>query len=273
MAMRLKTVEYTFPTLGAAADNIETSFEQISIYLPEKNKVFVSVVMDIFADDIITATGGTFVKRNMSLQLASNGYSANNNTQTFTNSGENITLFFSGDYTSYFQTYWAGDSLTCDATVTFDQNSGTTLGMRDITSKLTITYQYEETSPTQVKTVWLPLNAPSTHLDVAKPVIPNSYIPALDTWLPETDIDIKQITLVIQGNDETVATGDFPISMEIDGYGTRTTNDRVAALASCRFFRYFWDINVQPSVLFDTSLPHNFYIWTTVAARCAHLQC
>jgi len=249
MATRLKTVEYVFHNLESVADDTVTNFEQMTIHLPEDDKVCISVTLDFFVNDICSSVDGHVDKRNMTFQLGSNGYYAQDNEIVQAGSGESVTYYMSGDYTNYFKKYWVGTNMECDASIT------------------------------QIKTIRLPLGTTDGPLDTSKPGAPNAVVPILDDWLPEDSVDIKQMTVVIQGNDGTIsgAQPDYALYMDIDPYDTKISNDREQGLGSCRFFRYFWNLNVgpdspNPSVLFDTSISHDFYIWTTVANKAGHLQ-
>lgn len=275
MTTRLKTIEYHFPVLGSITDNTLTSFTPINIYIPENSISFKSVFLDIMLNDITTATGNNVTTRTMSLYLGEASESTITNTNTLTNTGENITFIISGDYTSYFTNNWSGNSMSCGAKVLTIQSGGTTTGMRDATACLFITYEYDDNSPTQIKTVRLPLNAPVTELPTSKQASPTSSIPSLDNWLPENNKTIREISIIIQGNDSVNAVGDITIYSEIDSLGTMQTNPIAAALASARWFRYYFTFdteNPSASNYLDINDTHSFYLWCSTAARCYHLQ-
>lgn len=267
MATRLKTVEFAFPTLSSAADAVVTNFTQITVYIPEGGGTvtFRSVVCIVTTNDIITATGGTVTEYRTGLRLGAAGYTTVTNTNDITNSGENISHQVSADFTSHFSTNWSGTSMTCDVQAYWDQSTGTTLGMRDLTATLSITYEYDDTQSTHIKTVYLPLNAPSGALATSKPGAATATIPALDTWLPEASKTIRDWYVVIQGNSDTAGT-DPTISMEIDTNGVNTTGGIESGLATDRWRTYIWR---QPT--FTTNATHSFYIWGS-AAHSEHLQ-
>lgn len=270
MALRLKTVEYYFPVLGAVTNNTLTNFTQITLYLPEATKTFRSVVLEVMADDIITATGGSLTVRNAQLRVGLAAYTTINNTTTLTNSGENLTITHGYDFTSHFTANWPNltTSMTCDAAVQFNQSTGTTTGMRDVTAKLSITYEYDDSATTQVKTVWIPLDAPVGALATAKPGTATATIPALDTFCPEASKTYRQHTFVVQGNDVQLNTTDYTISMQIDTLAANTSNARESGLTSDRWFRYCW----QPAIgFFTTNATHSFYLWGS-AAKGRHFQ-
>jgi hypothetical protein len=265
MATRIKTVEYWFPELAAATDNTDTTYTQITVYLPESSIVFRSVHLDMMIQDA-EATSNNVTRRQISLRLAAVAYSDVNNTNLFTSSGEQKWIPISGDFTSYFTTNWTGTSMTCDAKVLCDSAIVTPVqGWRCGTAKLTITYEYDDTSSSQVKTVLFPLITPIAAMATAKPGTATDTIPALDTWLPETTKTIRQIALVVQGNEEYSGTTDHSMSWIIDSAATYTTGIHEAALNTSCFYRH---CQIQS---FTTNATHSFYIYASVATF-AHCQ-
>lgn len=267
MATRLKTIEFAAPVLSSASDAVVTNFTQITVYIPEGGGTvtFRSVVCVVTTNDIITATGGTVTEYRTGLRLGAAGYTTVTNLNDITNSAENISHQVSADFTSHFTTNWTGTSMTCDIQTYWDQSTGTTLGMRDLTARLYITYEYDDTQSTHIKTVYLPLDAPSGALATSKPGSATATIPALDTWLPEDSVTIRDWFIVIQGNSDTAGT-DPTVSMEIDTNGVNTTGGIESGLATDRWFTYIWR---QPT--FTTGSTHSFYIWGS-AAHTEHLQ-
>ena len=241
MATRLKTVKYSFPALAALTNNTLTTLTQISVYLPETGtKTFRSVIASITMDDIVTATGGTLTTKTLALRVGGAAYTTISNANTLTNSGENGSFRLNADYTSHFATNWTGTSMTCDFQLQINQSTGTTLGMVNVCVTLDITYEYDDTSTTQVKTVMIPLNAPTGAL----PTTATTYdtIPALSTYLPEASKVFRKIFVVVQGNEARAgATSDHTLTLRV-GSANVTTGNYEGALATDRFFRYVWDV-------------------------------
>ena len=117
----INTLRYTFPVLASLTDNTLTALTDITIYIPERVTTFRSVTAILTCDDIITATGGTATTRRM--QLGLNGGTKTNisTSQALTNSGENLSLMHTFDFTSRFTSAWGGTSMTCQADVLVDQ--------------------------------------------------------------------------------------------------------------------------------------------------------
>jgi hypothetical protein len=253
MATRTKTVEYWFPTLATIADASATALSQITLYLPENSKSFKSVMCEtVVADQQTTSTSIT--QRQMSLTLQGASASVVNNTSSYTHSGENIIHVFSQDFTTYFNSNWAGTSMTLDGAITI--NTFTT-GSANASVRMVITYQYDDTSTTHVKTVRIPLNAPRIALATTKPAVIDT-IPALDTYCPEAGKTFRQTAIVIQGNQESATTIDSSISFEIDSSGVITSTAYEKGLNTSSFYR-FSDV-----VSFTTNATHDFFIWASV---------
>jgi hypothetical protein len=267
MATRLKTVTRSFPALESLANNTLTSLTQITIHLPETGtKTFRSVVAHVTMDDIITATGGTVTTKTLELRLGAAGYTSVANANALTNSGENASHWLAADYTSHFTTNWSGTSMTCDFRVTINQSTGTTTGMVNVCVTLDITYEYDDTSTTQVKTVMIPLDMPVVAL--ATSATTYDTIPALSTYLPESSKTFRQIAVVVQGNEQNNSTTDSTMTLRV-GSASVTTGNHEHALQSDRFFRYVWDVTgAYP----DTTATQTWQPTSSSVNRYDHLQ-
>lgn len=268
MATRLKTVKYAFPALASLVNNTLTTLTQITIYLPETGtKTFRSVVAHVTMNDIITVTGGSLTTKTLNCRLGAAAYTSVANANTLTNSGENASFWLSADYTSHFTTNWTGTSMTCDFQLQINQSTGTTTGMVNVCVTLDITYEYDDTSTTHVKTVMIPLNAPVAALTTG--AVTYDTAPALDTYLPESTKTYRQVFLVVQGNTHN-ATSAVDHTMTLNfGASTVTTGNYEAALGSDRFFRYVW--NLTAAGWSTTGSTQTFQASATVA-RVNHFQ-
>lgn len=260
MATRLKTLEYWFPNQATIADASATALSQITIYIPESSITFKSVVCEVIVADKQT-TSTNITQRQIGLTLQGAAISNINNTQTYTNSGENIIHQFSGDYTSYFNTNWAGTSRTLDCSLTINTSA---TGSANASVRMIITYTYDDTSTTHIKTVRIPLNSLPTAQLAAKGAAIDT-IPALDTYCPEASKVYRQTAIILQGNQESVSTTDTTINFEVDALGPSTSNTYEKGLNSSSWFRY------NNIVSFDTSTTHSFYIWANTT-DFDHLQ-
>ena len=272
MATRLKTVHYAFPTLAALTNNTLTSLTQITIFLPETGtKTFRSVVAHVTFDDIITNTGGSLNSRTLNFRLGAAAFTSVANTSGLTNSVENASFHLTADYTSHFTTNWTGTSMTANFQLLINQNTGTTTGMVNVSVTFEITYEYDDTSTTQLKSVMIPLNAPVSTITTS--AVTYDTFPALDTYLPETSKVYRNMYIVVQGNEHrngaTTVTTDHTMTINL-GASTVTTGNYEGALASDRWYRYVW--NLTAAGFTATNATQNFQLSTTVA-RCNHPQC
>jgi hypothetical protein len=269
MATRLKTIKYAFPTLASLTNNTLTTLTQTTIYIPEATGTvtFRSVVAHVTMDDIITATGGTLTTKTLNLRVGAASYTSVANANALTNSGENASFWLSADYTSHFTTNWSGTSMTCDFQLQINQSTGTTLGMVNVCVTLDITYQYDDTQATHVKTVMIPLNAPVAGLTTS--AVTYDTAPALDTYLPEASKTYREVFIVLQGNEHrNAATTDHTMTLNF-GSSTVTTGNYEGALGSDRFFRYVW--NLTAAGWSTTGSTQAFQASATVA-RVNHFQ-
>lgn len=258
----IKTVEFAGTALASLTDSTLTAVTMPTIYLPESSKTFRSVIAKITMDDIVTVTGASITSRRLDFQLAAVAANSTINTNTITNSGENLSLEHVVDLTAYFTTNWTGSSMTCNASVLSTQTGGTTLGMVNVCITLEITYEYDDTSTTQIKTVWIPLDALTTASGLAKPGTATAVIPALDTYLPEASKTYRNIHIVVQGNEHRNTTVDHTMTLQIDTLTAVTTGNYEGALATDRWFRYVWNIAIG---FFTSNATHDFFLWASVS--------
>jgi hypothetical protein len=272
MATRIKTVQFAFPmTTSDVTDAVVTNLTQITVYIPETVSSFISATVDVGFQDIISVTGGTIGEHRAGLRLGAAAYTTVTETDDITNSGENIAgVIGPFNFTSHFTTNWTGTSMTCDVQVYFDQTTGTTLGMRNVTAVLTLTYEYDDTAATQIKTAWIPLESLVGALTTtANSNIGTSQIPQLTGtggMLPEASVAIRDYYFLIEGNEATSAATDFTVSVNIDGGTSTAFGIQEAALASGRYCRWIY----KPAVPTTTST-HNFQMWSSLAARLNHV--
>ncbi len=265
MATSTKTICYAFPVLTSAANNTLTPISPITVYIPESGVSITRAWVDVSMDDIATA-GATINARTVDLQLNVLGYSTTTNGNILSTSSENTAIISTRDFTTYFQTNWAGPSMTCDLQVLTNQSTGTTLGMVNICAILYITYEYDDTSSTHIKTVWIPLNAPRTSLPAVK--TSHDTIPALDTYLPETSKTYRSVYVVTRANRVHANTTDYTVSYELSSLGVHTTQSYEAALSTDVYTRYVWDITAY----ITTNTTHTFNVWASVAGRYSCMQ-
>jgi hypothetical protein len=266
MALRLKTVQYAFPVLASLTNNTLTNLTQITVYLPEATKTIRKAWVEISMNDIITNTGGTVTTKTVNLRLGAASYTSTTNGNTLSNTGENMSLFIERDFTSHFTTNWTGTSMTCDVQLQINQSTGTTTGQVNVCCILNITYEYDDTATTQLKTVWIPLNAPRTTLPTTK--TSHDTIPALDTYLPEASKTYRNIFIVTQANATQANNTDYTVTYELSSLGTQVTGNYEAALSTDRWTKYVWNITSY----ITTNTTHTFNVHSSLTARHHSMQ-
>lgn len=266
MAQRLKTIQHAFPVLASLVNNTLTNFTQITVYLPEGTKTIKKAWVEISMDDIITNTGGSLTTKTINLRLAAVAYTSTTNGNTLTHSGENHSFFFERDFTSHFTTNWSGTSMTCDVQLQINQSTGTTTGFVNACCILNVTYEYDDAATTQLKTVWIPLNAPVTTLPVSK--TSHDTIPALDTYLPESSKTYRNIFIVTQANTNQAAATDHTVTYELSSLGTHVTGNYESGLITDRWSRYVWNITSY----ITTNTTHTFNVHSSLTARHHSMQ-
>ena len=259
MATRLKTTEWWFPAGTTLVDATDTNLTQITVYLPESSKTFKKVMLEVIVHDRNT-TLGNISRHQVSISVAGAAYTAVNNANAITNGGEQQTILFSGDFTSHFTTNFTGTSHTVDARVLIDSAVASPLSpsFNNVTARLIITYEYDDTSSTQIKTVRIPLNAPVGAMATTKPGTATATIPALDTELPEASKVYRQTVLVLQGNDNNTGTTDQTFTMQIDT-NTAYTSDVYEHGSTVSMF-----VRMNSIQTFDTSSSRSFYVYSSL---------
>jgi hypothetical protein len=147
-------------------------------------------------------------------------------------------------------------------------STAVTVAMGDVEATIYITFEYDDTQATQIKTVYIPLNA---YVGASGTVKPASLatIPALDSELPESSKTYRDIFIVVQGNiNDTASTTDSTVSMQIDTYGAYVSSTLEMGATSDYWVRFVWDIT---ALGMTTNATHSWYIWGSIA-RFNHPQ-
>lgn len=269
MATRLKTVEYAVPALASMTNNSLTALTQITISLPEapSGTAFKSVIAMVSGMQTATAAGN-LTSRRFDFSIGGATADTHTNSNLYTGSGEDIYLYFAADMTSHFQTNWTtGTSKTFDCSVNFN-GTATAAAWTNINVTIYITYEYDDTSSTQIKTIRIPLNPGAGAWGTTKPGAAQATIPNLSTELPESTKVYRNTYITIQGQRSSTATTDATISMQLDTTAALTTGIYEGGQATNYFMRYVWDVS---SVL-NTSSTMGWYAWGSLASCWVHMQ-
>jgi hypothetical protein len=276
MTTRTKTIRYAFPLYTAQiANNVLTNLSQIVVAIPETIIAFKSVVVrwdyrTCYGTGIPAAMVFT---TNTKFKLGTAAYSADTNYVLPTAipniaPAENYSFYSQTDITSYFTSNWSGTSMTADLQVLRSTTGTGPPAFNNISAELIITYDYDDTSATKIKTIYLPLTTMTGTLPTSKPATAQCVFPALDTYLTEASKSYKGAFIQFEGNEAGVAsTTNFSASLSIDS-AIQTTGTVISTLASDTYdilrFNCF-----SGSMSFDTATTHSLYYWAS-AARYQH---
>lgn len=268
MATRKKMVEFATANLGTITDNSLTSFTQDTLYLPESGKTFRNVTAMLSACATSgSATAANLTSRSLEGRLGAAGYTAHTNSNAVVTSGEDLFFLHGLDLTSHFTTNWTGTSMTYDSRCTLDTAQATSPGFSAASQLIQITYDYDDTSSTQIKTVRIPLDAPVSNMATSKPGTATATIPNLSTELPEASKVFRDAHIVVRGNVNRAGTGDLTMTMQLDSTTAHTSGIFEGVANTDYYFQYVWECS---SVL-NTSASMGFYIWAN-ATDFNHVQ-
>ncbi len=280
MAQRVKTVEYAFDTrLTNLATNttLGTStrhdFSAITIYIPETSgfRVFRSVTVEYSWRDAVTL-GVNFSGWRLGVKLGSTPFQDKDFTpNTMASTGDHECSTISHDVTAYFATnFGSGSSQTMQASFTASSSSAT--NVNNITAKVIITYEYDDSNVTQVKTVRVPIQSHHTSLTTSHVEVgtaggttnaPANQIPALDTFLPESSKTIRRAWIEVFAQDGGNATTDFNAFYQIDNATEDTRATLEQALITSVFYK---DIFIYNTGTYSTSTAHAFKARSSLAS-------
>jgi hypothetical protein len=108
------------------------------------------------------------------------------------------------DVTSYFTSNWTGTSMTCQ--VRFKVNNTLNPKLGNISATLYISYEYDDTSSTHIKTVRIPIESRNAACTVENTwySVGTNQIPKLtsDGLLPEANVTVRHMSINIFGEED-----------------------------------------------------------------------
>lgn len=275
MATRLKTIEYGIPVLASYTDNTLTAMTTITAYIPEFSGTvtFRNAIVIFSWEELATnVANGNYNSRRIDVNIGGAGATSYTNSNALNNSGLNRAGYHAANATTNFQTNWtSGTSKTIAISILTD-NSGATVAPGNGCAKIIITYEYDDTQTTQIKTIRIPLAMTVGALATSKPGSALATIPALDTELPEASKTYRNMFVTVQGNDGA-STTDASYSFQIDTYTAYTSGTVERTTASDRFYRNIYVIQYYDSggsnagIGMTTNATHGWYAWGSVAHR------
>ena len=275
MAIRTKTTSWAFETYRSTqTDAIVYTFGTQTVYVPETtSRTFRSAIVQVSAQDVITATGGTISEWRIGVSVGGAGYTTVSELDAITHSGENLAVVLSADFTAQFTSnFGAGASQTVAVQVYFDQSTGTTLGMTNLTAELHLTYDYDDTVATFAKTVRIPLDTTLGALTTSLAEIGTNQIPILtgaSGILKETNIVIRDYYFIVNGNKNTNGNTvtDTALELQVDTDTAYTFALSESALGSDIYYKYIYS---RKSAVPTTTSTHAFKARSTALAGFNH---
>jgi hypothetical protein len=263
MAQAVNRVEFPFTTnVAGIALTTRYDFSAITLYIPETtgSRVFRSARVEVTVRDNAAAET-SMTKWLIGIKLGAVAFDDVEITSTITGSGEHDSYVFSRDVTAYFATnFGSGASQTAQVGVRF-----TTTATTNVTAKLVITYEYDTTSTTYVKTVKIPLDTTLGSQATSATEIGTNQIPALDTELGESSKVYRDIWIEIDGNEQSTAATAFQLGITIDSGSEELDGSHNQTLNSSVWYKY---ISRQTSL--TTNAVHAFKLRTTPVANMTH---
>lgn len=280
MATRLKTTEWYAGFRATLTDNTLQACNTVKLYLPE----FSGTVTFKKVEVLVSWKSGAgcplanLSSRRIDVSIAGAAATSYTNANLYTASGEDVDYFHAADCTAHFVANWtSGTNQNLIISVLADMLTSTPTYV-DVEATIFLTYEYDDSQSTHIKTVYIPLNAPAGAMATSKPGVATDTIPALDTELPETSKTFRSMYIVAEGNIVAAAVAtDGTLSMQIESYTAYASSSMEATALSDRWQRFVYGVKyydgsgVAQGAGMDTSLTRNFYIWASVA-RHHHIQ-
>lgn len=255
VANAVKTVEYAFATSGSniatnttLATSTRYNFTLIGINIPETtSRTFKSVILEIYYRDAFTTVYNVSGWR-IGITCGSNAASDVDYTPTAQgNTGDHETTALIRDVTDYFNSNF-GTSASQSCQASFVVSTATAANVENITAKLYITYEYEASGSRSIKTVRIPIQSASAALTTGAIEIgtggtnaaPANQIPALDTFLPETNKTYISTWFEAFCNDGGAATTDFKANYQINTGTIAPRTHLEQALSTGTFYHDIW---------------------------------
>lgn len=263
MTVRPNTIEIPFVTRTTALANaVRHDFAAVTVDIPETtSRNFLSVRMEVSMRTGGTG-GGPITGRTLGAKLGAVAFSNTTQTETIADSGEDMTFQFSADFTSYFNSNF-GSGASQTSQVGFEYTATTAMEVRNLTAKLIITYEADDTGlTTTVKTVRIPLDSTVGALTTTLAEIGTNQVPNLSTLLPEASKSFKHVWFEFQANVTGNNTTDFALELALDAEAAAVFGTTAMALNSSTLDKYIWVRNDM-----DTTAAHQFKARTTAVAR------
>lgn len=285
MATANKTVPWAFATRTTTLATNTTvgtatrhDFSAITIDMPELTRTIRSVKLRVAARDAFT-TAISFTGWRIGIKLGAIAFDDVDYASTTANSGDHETLIVERDVTAYFVTnFGSGANQTCQVGVAFATGSASNVNC--ITAELWVTYDYDNTATTQVKSAEIPIQGHHTTISTSDVEIgtvsgtsnaPANQIPNLSTFCPEAGIAFKQVYLRVTAIDGGAAATNFNLSVKLDAgsYDARATIEQTLVTATP--YRDIIDLTASPYSI-TTNAVHALVMKSSLAATFENIS-
>lgn len=266
MATRLKTIEYVLPrNISDVAEGTSyTDSADTTIYIPEtSSRVIKSALLYIYWHDNHATVSADIsdISIRGSCDSGSNWTTVDAISGSRSDSGENFPYFSSIDMTAEFTARFGSGSSGTFRYGFFIDYTATGPTVTNITAKIVITYEYDDTSATtRVKTVRIPIETlngylSDTHQAIKQTSTASNQIPDLNDFLPEASKTYRSIFLEIYLESVNGTTNNVVLYMKIDSGGTEVAWGTIQGANQSNLSQtLYWDISSL-----DTANPHELY--------------
>lgn len=274
MAIRHKTVAFASAPLLNLVDATLTDLPTFSARIHEIGAPGTTILecwVELSCWDVVTATGGTVTETRVGLSINGAAPTVQTDFSDFAQTGENLAFVIGPlTFTSQATVNWTTNiPVNVVVSAYLDQNTGTTLGMANVSAILYVTYAYDDNpavNPIQTKTVMVPLDSRQSTLPTAQASFGDGIPNLTATVMPESTVTALDWFMLIEGNEATANTTDWTLNCSIDGGTPFAFRTQEAALQSDRYGRWIY----KPAIP-DISASHTFEMWSAAQARANHI--
>jgi len=246
MTTRIKTIEYVFPTdVATLASATRRDFTAQTLYIPDAiaTNPFVSITLWMYVAGANTSAT-SLTAPVLGIKIGATAFENTTLPNPAANSGETEAWIFQKDCTSYFNTNWSGTSQSVQVGCQF-----TGPVTANHSPKLIITYKYDDTVTTQIKTIRIPVESTLANLTTSWQTLGGTTaIPAVGTggaYLPENVSARRQVWVELFGNEISNATTDFTLQARVNGGSAYSWFFSEQALQSARWAYGHIDITAE----------------------------
>jgi hypothetical protein len=245
--IRCTTAPSNSPLATSSHPGVKWSMQTQTLYFPEVTgaRGFNSVVLILsWSNNEISGAG--VVYQWASARLGANAFSSIlTNAIDISDSGEQNAVTISFDLTSLFNAqFGSGANQTLDFQYVFPLSVTASVpaqpGIINICGYLMIDRYYDDSNNTIIKTVPIPIHSNIIALDGTLREFGSDDIPALDTYLAESNKVYRNIGFVLTGNSTAVGTTDSYLDISLEDDVLYTFGKHEGALQSGIFFMVTW---------------------------------